>query len=676
MSQTAKVRYSAGPWLGLVRGRCLVALPADASEETAAVAWDLLAGTPGVERLLATVLSGRLDLTGLPSFAIVSFRDGTTLHAILRGDVALRMNCTDGSHTELIGTGVATWNERVVHGVESFELLVDDAVADVENLPLESGAVRLASVRADLVLRSESSSDEAEAEAEADKPGEADEAVADDHAVPAVGRADDAEESSTDAVEDEETSGMDEDVDADASPAPAEDIDDDAATFEVDAATSDVEGGESADEDRDADDADEAGPENESEPELEPDINATIAPGPRSELSDAEPEQATATTGETTRVQPSTETTDAEDPDENADESGDVNGEKEQTYDGAGTGTDEVDDRTIAGPPASPSAVEAASEGQSRPSGAVPGPQELIDSVPWLAAARRTVPAQPPEPAASEMVEVPADLGMTVAPEQSPDDHSDDHPHDHPESRSDAAVGTRTNAQDADDADTVMSPSAPGLTPIPAPIPAPPAPPAGPASGPAGTAAMEEDHDGETVMKSDLDLQDLPPNAPAPAPVPPPATGPVVLARQCSQGHANPPTSATCGICGQSLSGEAQQLRRPSLGRIRMSTGEVVELDRPAVIGRQPQAHRVGSGTMPRMLQVRSPNGDISRSHCEVVLEGWHVQLRDLKATNGTVLIREGQAPRRLGQGESLMVLDGDIADLGDGVSLRFEGLL
>ncbi len=177
-------------------------------------------------------------------------------------------------------------------------------------------------------------------------------------------------------------------------------------------------------------------------------------------------------------------------------------------------------------------------------------------------------------------------------------------------------------------------------------------------------------------MKSDLDLAGIPAASATPTPAPPPSTGPVVLARQCSTGHANPPTNSTCGICGQSLSGEAQQVRRPSLGRIRMSTGEVVELDRPAVIGRQPQAHRVGSGAMPRMVQVRSPNGDISRSHCEVVLEGWHVQLRDLKATNGTVLIREGQAPRRLGQGESIMVLDGDIADLGDGVSLRFEGLL
>ncbi|NUL43929.1 FHA domain-containing protein [Cellulosimicrobium funkei] len=618
MSQTAKVRYSAGPWLGLVRGRCLVALPEDASEETAAVAWDLLAGTPGVERLLATVLSGRLDLTGLPSFGIVSFREGTTLHAILRGDVVLRMNCADGSQTELIGTGVATWNERVIHGVESFELLVDDAVADVENLPLESGAVRLASLHADLVVRSESVSGGVEEPADAE---------------------------STDAVE-EELSAVD------------------------DTETSGAEDGESADADRDAAEAE---PENEAAPDPEPDINATIAPGPRSEPSEAEPEQQVAPMGETTQVESDTDSTDVEVNDEN----GDLNGDGEQADDVAGTvadAADEVDDQTIAGPLTSPAVVEALSDRQTRPSSAVPGPQELIDSVPWLAAARKAVPAQPAEPAAREMVEVPADLGMTVAPEQSLDDQAQDPSGGHSEPRTDATDGTLTDAQEADDADTVMSPSAPGVAPNPAPLPAPSAPPAGPASGTASSVAVE-DHDGETVMKSDLDPQDLPPSAPAPAPIPP-ATGPVVLARQCSQGHANPPTSAICGVCGQSLSGEAQQLRRPSLGRLRMSTGEVVELDRPAVIGRQPQAHRVGSGTMPRMIQVRSPNGDISRSHCEVVLEGWHVQLRDLKATNGTVLIREGQAPRRLGQGESLMVLDGDIADLGDGVSLRFEGLL
>ncbi|HEY4615317.1 MAG TPA: hypothetical protein VIG75_07650, partial [Citricoccus sp.] len=149
MTSTAMVRYSAGPWLGLVRGRCLVALPPDASEETAAVLWDLLADGPGVEQLLATILSGRLDLTGMPSFAIVSFPDGD-VHAILRGDVHLRTTGRDHTETTLSGTGVSTWNERTVPGVDAFELLVDDAVANVENLPLEAGAVRLAALSADL----------------------------------------------------------------------------------------------------------------------------------------------------------------------------------------------------------------------------------------------------------------------------------------------------------------------------------------------------------------------------------------------------------------------------------------------------------------------------------------------------------------------------------------------
>lgn len=609
MSQMVRVRYSAGGWLGLVRGRCLVALPADASEETAAVVWDLLAGAPGVEQVLATVLSGRLDLTGLPSFAIVSFREGTSVHAILRGEVSLRMTGTSRGESELNGTGVATWNERVFRDIGAFELLVDDTVSDVENLPLESGAVRLGSLHADLATLSP------------------------DHGVAGEAPAPD-EPDAEDAPEPEPE------------PEPESEPAQDSAAGE--------------------------------EPEPEPEEQGTPEESEESEEQDPEP-VADDVTDQDVTIAPEARTEPASAPtvDQEAAE------EAAEGADDGSTGepgdAEDVDEQTIASAPASspagPASGREAATGQSaRTAGSVPGPQELIDSVPWLAAARKAVPAptsesqQGPEAAEGSMVEVPADLNMTVAPAPSFEDDGE-----HADGPAEAPGADPTDAEDADDADTVLSPSAPG----PAPAPARPAPPAVPPSGPgvAGLPALaEEDHDGETVMKSDLAPEDL--AAAAPAPVPPPSTGPVVLARQCSNGHANPPTNATCGICGQSLSGDAQQVRRPSLGRIRMSTGEVVELDRPAVVGRQPQAHRVGSGTMPRMVQVRSPNGDISRSHCEVVLEGWHVQLRDLKATNGTVLIREGQAPRRLGQGESLMVLDGDIADLGDGVSLRFEGLL
>ena len=184
------------------------------------------------------------------------------------------------------------------------------------------------------------------------------------------------------------------------------------------------------------------------------------------------------------------------------------------------------------------------------------------------------------------------------------------------------------------------------------------------------------DHDGQTIMKSDLAGMAV---HPAPAVAGTEAAGsagPMVLARVCGQGHANPPTHAQCAVCGQPLPSDAVQVSRPRLGRMRVSSGELVDLDQSLVIGRQPSVSRVQGGVMPRLVQVASPSGDISRSHVQVRLEGWHVMLCDLKATNGTVLVREGQQPRRLAQNEMAILLDGDIAELGDGISLRFEEIL
>lgn len=172
-----------------------------------------------------------------------------------------------------------------------------------------------------------------------------------------------------------------------------------------------------------------------------------------------------------------------------------------------------------------------------------------------------------------------------------------------------------------------------------------------------------------TIMKSALAGADAQP-APAAAA---PNSGPMVLARVCADGHANPPTNAECATCGRQLPSDARQVPRPQLGVMRISTGEVVQLDQSLVIGRQPSVSRVPGGGMPRLVQVASPGGDISRSHVEVRLEGWHVMLCDLKATNGTVLVRQGQPPRRLAQNEMAILLDGDIAELGDDISLRFE---
>lgn len=153
-----------------------------------------------------------------------------------------------------------------------------------------------------------------------------------------------------------------------------------------------------------------------------------------------------------------------------------------------------------------------------------------------------------------------------------------------------------------------------------------------------------------------------------------------ILARSCSKQHPNPPTSSTCRECGERLSGQAQQVRKPSMGRMIVSDHGGArefahELNRSVILGRQPNAATIKSDKEPRLLQVESPSGDISRSHLCVRVEGWHVQLVDLGATNSTVLLREGQRPRRLSRHQEIMLINGDVADLGDGVSIRFEDL-
>ncbi|WP_255769698.1 FHA domain-containing protein [Pseudarthrobacter sulfonivorans] len=189
--------------------------------------------------------------------------------------------------------------------------------------------------------------------------------------------------------------------------------------------------------------------------------------------------------------------------------------------------------------------------------------------------------------------------------------------------------------------------------------------------------SFDGDHDGQTIMKSGLaGLGAHTAAGQEPAQDPVPGAVPFVLALVCDRGHANPPTHAQCAACGGTLPPDAIQVARPRLGRMRVSTGELVDLDQSLVIGRQPSVSRVQGGVMPRLIQVSSPGGDISRSHVEVRLEGWHVMLCDLKATNGTVLVREGQQPRRLAQNEMAILLDGDIAELGDDISLRFEEIL
>ncbi|MEE2815677.1 MAG: FHA domain-containing protein, partial [Actinomycetota bacterium] len=110
-------------------------------------------------------------------------------------------------------------------------------------------------------------------------------------------------------------------------------------------------------------------------------------------------------------------------------------------------------------------------------------------------------------------------------------------------------------------------------------------------------------------------------------------------------------------------------------GIARLSTGQVVDLDRTVIIGRRPRSTRASGENMPHLVAVDSPQQDISRSHLEIRPEADSVVVIDLRTTNGSTLLRPGADPVRLHPGEQTLVLNGDVVDLGDGVTVTFEGL-
>ncbi|WP_051973587.1 protein phosphatase 2C domain-containing protein [Cryobacterium sp. MLB-32] len=107
-------------------------------------------------------------------------------------------------------------------------------------------------------------------------------------------------------------------------------------------------------------------------------------------------------------------------------------------------------------------------------------------------------------------------------------------------------------------------------------------------------------------------------------------------------------------------------------GVLLMSSGGEVLLDRGAIIGRKPSAGTFLTGTMPHLVTVPSPQQDISRSHVEVRCEGLTVVAVDLGTTNGTRLLRGGQAAARLNPQEPTILVHGDVLDLGDEVRVTF----
>jgi hypothetical protein len=104
-----------------------------------------------------------------------------------------------------------------------------------------------------------------------------------------------------------------------------------------------------------------------------------------------------------------------------------------------------------------------------------------------------------------------------------------------------------------------------------------------------------------------------------------------------------------------------------------LSTGLVVPLDRAVLLGRAPQVARVTNSELPHLVTVPSPQQDISRTHAEVRVENGQVVVTDLASTNGVHVTKQGEGARRLHPGEATVVESGHVVDLGDGVTFTVE---
>jgi hypothetical protein len=176
------------------------------------------------------------------------------------------------------------------------------------------------------------------------------------------------------------------------------------------------------------------------------------------------------------------------------------------------------------------------------------------------------------------------------------------------------------------------------------------------------------DHDGLTELAEELPAGYRPPPLPQ---APDPGQ---VYASMCPAGHANAPHAGNCRVCGAPIAAAPPVLaQRPLLGRIRLSTGPVFDIDRRIVIGRAPSVSRVASSEMPHLVTVPSPNQDISRSHVEIRSEDWHLVVTDLNSTNGTVVRPVNRPEQLLHQGQSVVVEIGWTIDLGDGIAFVIE---
>ena len=141
----------------------------------------------------------------------------------------------------------------------------------------------------------------------------------------------------------------------------------------------------------------------------------------------------------------------------------------------------------------------------------------------------------------------------------------------------------------------------------------------------------------------------------------------------CAAGHFNDPESAACRICGASIGEEITRRPRPPLGRLLTQDGRDFIVDRPLVIGRSPgHAAGVAAG---KAVGVEVPSGEtgVSRTHAELLVDGWAVLVRDLGSANGTYVLPAGISEWfRLEPDHAIQIEHGTVIAVGE-FELKYE---
>ena len=99
-----------------------------------------------------------------------------------------------------------------------------------------------------------------------------------------------------------------------------------------------------------------------------------------------------------------------------------------------------------------------------------------------------------------------------------------------------------------------------------------------------------------------------------------------------------------------------------------------VEVSRDVVIGRDPDARALTGRPVATVLRVPSPETEISRSHCAVMMTtpgSW--ALMDLGSANGTVLRHADGSFQDVTPMVTIALNDGDLIDVGEGTAIEFR---